>query len=197
MSICQYLASEVHKPFIDNTTAAVAKEPEVSKAVKKKSPPSKKASKLAPGAGQKTAPVTAKPDLPPPTPVVSQLMEMGFNRRYIEYAIQTTGSSNAERLINWLIEHQDIDIPKGSMLAPAPAETPAVDATPTADSAAAAGDSRRVESETSSDSDESEEEEEDVEEAEGEGGELVVFRCRGLWFAMLVFLQTYHEYIRV
>lgn len=33
------------------------------------------------------------PAVPPPTPVVTQIMEMGFPRRHVEYAMQvSTGS---------------------------------------------------------------------------------------------------------
>lgn len=171
--MCQYLASEVHKPFIE-IPAATVKETEDPRAARKKVPPSKKASKLTMGSGpqHKASPSATKPDLPPPTPVVSQLMEMGFNRRYIEYAIQTTGSTSPERLINWLIEHQDIEIPEGSVVSPTPATTTATPATPSS-SDSTASRARQADTDSSSDTEDSGEEE--VDDMEGDGGKFGPF----------------------
>lgn len=44
--------------------------------------------KKVPLTGETTSPSVADP--PPPSRIVSQLMEMGFNRRRIEYAIQVS-----------------------------------------------------------------------------------------------------------
>ena len=44
--------------------------------------------KKVPLTGEALSPST--PDPPPPSRIVSQLMEMGFNRRRIEYAIQVS-----------------------------------------------------------------------------------------------------------
>jgi len=165
--MCQYLASEVHSPHAE-TSQATATEAEESKDAKKKLPPTKKVSKSipSPGTQQKapTAAAVAPAKLPPPSPVVSQLMEMGFDRRYIEYAIQTTKSTSAQRLINWLIEHHDIEIPEASLVPPAPA--PPSDTPPTSEPQVSGG--KHEETESSSDSEDSDEG--NVEDAEGDGG---------------------------
>lgn len=50
--------------------------------------------------------------LPPPGPVVQQLMDMGFARRSIEAAVRALGGASEttpspESLVGWLLEHQD------------------------------------------------------------------------------------------
>lgn len=113
--MCQYLASEVHKPFIEQITPAT--KPEEAKAIhsKKKPPPPKKTTPLSQAAPptQKptTKPAAATPPQPKLPPVVSQLMEMGFEQRYIEFAMHITSSSNPERLINWLVDNQGMELP--------------------------------------------------------------------------------------
>lgn len=77
MSVCQYLASEVHKPL-------AAPEVEPKPKPKKKAPPPKK---TAPQQSKPKQPA-APPEPPSPAPVVKQIMEMGFPRRHIEYAVQ-------------------------------------------------------------------------------------------------------------
>ncbi|KAK6172413.1 hypothetical protein SNE40_016067 [Patella caerulea] len=59
----------------------------------------------------------AKAALPAPTPIVTQMVEMGFARKHVESAIKAlhTGGSlfpegetpTAESLVSWLLEHQD------------------------------------------------------------------------------------------
>ncbi|XP_048453850.1 E3 ubiquitin-protein ligase HERC2 [Rhincodon typus] len=59
-----------------------------------------------------------KPSPPPPLPIVAQLMEMGFGRKNIEFALKslTGGSGNAtglpgvEALVGWLLDHPDVQI---------------------------------------------------------------------------------------
>jgi E3 ubiquitin-protein ligase HERC2 len=49
---------------------------------------------------------------PPPSPLVSQIMDMGFPRSNVEYAISCQGGSdNAEAVILWLLEHPDVRPP--------------------------------------------------------------------------------------
>ena len=87
MSVCQYLASEVHSPLAIATTDEEEEEEEddqpASKvpALRKKSPPEKKAA---------PPPKPKSTELPPPSSTVSQIMEMGFPRRHIEYAMQVS-----------------------------------------------------------------------------------------------------------
>ena len=82
VSVCQFLASEVHKPLkVDQTP-----QPKLPK--KKPHHPSGSTSPTT-TTSKKTAP-QPKPvkSTDPPPPVVSQIMEMGFPRRHIEYAMQ-------------------------------------------------------------------------------------------------------------
>ncbi len=89
--MCQFLASEVHKPVLSIPE-------EEDPLPDSKAPPKKKvvASKPAPQSAAATvlsrpAPTPRQPKLPtppPPSSVVSQIMEMGFPRRHVEYAIQ-------------------------------------------------------------------------------------------------------------
>lgn len=63
--------------------------PEVAEPKHQKKRPRKSHSvKKVPLTGETTSP--SIPDPPPPSRIVSQLMEMGFNRRRIEYAIQVS-----------------------------------------------------------------------------------------------------------
>ena len=71
ISVCQFLAAEVYNP----DSNVLPKERNKSK--KKPAHPFKK-----------LPPKPAKPQAPPPAPIVTQLMEMGFLRRNIEYAIE-------------------------------------------------------------------------------------------------------------
>lgn len=75
MSICQYLASEVHEPHTN--------EPK-HREIPRKLTPAKKLPVTV------TPPTPAVPDTPPPSRIVVQLMEMGFPRRRIEYAVQVS-----------------------------------------------------------------------------------------------------------
>ncbi|XP_033632375.1 E3 ubiquitin-protein ligase HERC2-like [Asterias rubens] len=55
-----------------------------------------------------------KPTESPPSPLVSQLVEMGFNRKNVEFAIKAlSGGSDskpsAEVVVSWLVDHPDID----------------------------------------------------------------------------------------
>ena len=76
MSVCQFLASEVHKPS--------STEPAPPKAVAKK------------GKTPVKKPIAAKPakahpaEPPTPAPIVSTIMEMGFSRKKIEHAMKVS-----------------------------------------------------------------------------------------------------------
>ena len=49
---------------------------------------------------------------PPPSQLVSQIMDMGFPRSNVEYAISCQGGSDsAEAVILWLLEHPDVTPP--------------------------------------------------------------------------------------
>ena len=134
VSVCQYLASEVHKPLMESVFPATsaAASGEDSKPSSRKRPPAstkKTAANLAPhvqatpspAATEKRATEKARAmALSPPTPVVAQLMEMGFARSFIEYAIKQTSSSSPERLINWLVDHHGMEVPELEPLPPLP-----------------------------------------------------------------------------
>lgn len=83
VSICQYLAAEVHSP---QTNEATEKKQPRKASVARKPPPSQSNTPTT-TAGTVALPV---PDPPPPSRIVSQIMEMGFQRRRIEYAIQVS-----------------------------------------------------------------------------------------------------------
>ncbi len=94
VSVCQFLASEVHKP-VHSTPEEEEEEEEPSpesKAPKKKLTV-KRAMTADPVAAVLSRSVSAPqraqpPTIPPPSPVVTQIMEMGFPRRHVEYAMQ-------------------------------------------------------------------------------------------------------------
>ena len=185
--MCQYLASEVHKPLLGEAGQKPAQTQQGAEATrplvtKKRSQASiKKPSTPATPSPAKAAPVKPLPAATPPSPVVMQLMEMGFQQRFIEYAIKMTGSSSPERLINWLVDHQGMEIPEPehpppSQAPPTPQAPPAATATPPAggkdqrsSSVCSSGSEGIIYSEeSSSDSSEYEQEKEEVEEPEGE-----------------------------
>ncbi|KAJ8028688.1 E3 ubiquitin-protein ligase HERC2 [Holothuria leucospilota] len=55
-----------------------------------------------------------------PTPLVAQIMEMGFQRKAIEFAIKaqggsgSEGTSRVESIVAWLVEHPDTQVPDTS-----------------------------------------------------------------------------------
>ena len=165
--------------------AMKVKAPEEAKAFKKKSFTSKKAAaKHATSAAtatqqQKSSTASAKPVIAAPSPVVSQIIEMGFERRYVEYAIQTTSSTSPERLINWLIEHQGIELPEMCVVAtPTTKTTHSRDELQSAALNSGGGDGKDVEdSESLSESELSE----DIVEAEGSAEFKGEFKIWCMW----------------
>ncbi|XP_043927990.1 E3 ubiquitin-protein ligase HERC2 [Protopterus annectens] len=102
LAVCQYLAVEsTHpsSPTFDDSSSSEAATPVTVQYIR---PKSKK---------QKPSPI-------PPLPVVAQLMEMGFPRKSIEFALKslsgTTGSASSlpgvEALVGWLLDHPDVQI---------------------------------------------------------------------------------------
>ncbi|XP_017159836.1 E3 ubiquitin-protein ligase HERC2 isoform X1 [Poecilia reticulata] len=101
LAVCQYLAVEsAHpsSPLFEESSSSEATTPVTIQHVR---PPKQKK--------QKTSPV-------PPLPIVLQLMEMGFPRKNIEFALKslsgTTGSTSGvpgvEALVSWLLDHPDV-----------------------------------------------------------------------------------------
>ena len=124
VSVCQYLVSEVHKPVLTIPDAGVATPDPAAKIVKRRT--TKKVantttpSALAPAPSSSSSSSSSQAQKPPasttatpaPGPLVSQIMEMGFPRRHIEYAMQTTQSNNLERLVSWLLDHANLEVPE-------------------------------------------------------------------------------------
>ena len=123
--------------------------PDEPKAPRKKPQSSKKTTVNVPSPStQKAKPVAA-----PPSPVVAQLMEMGFDRKRIEFAIQTTSSNSPERLINWLVDHSGMEIPEVEPpRSPLPSTPPTAKEQRSASSSSSYGSSGIMFSESSSDS---------------------------------------------
>uniref|UniRef100_A0A8D3BZ47 HECT-type E3 ubiquitin transferase n=1 Tax=Scophthalmus maximus TaxID=52904 RepID=A0A8D3BZ47_SCOMX len=103
LAVCQYLAVEsAHpsSPLFEESSSSEATTPVTIQHVKL--PKQKK---------QKTSPV-------PPLPIVLQLMEMGFLRKNVEFALKslsgTTGTASStpgvEALVGWLLDHPDIHV---------------------------------------------------------------------------------------
>lgn len=104
--MCQFLASEVYQPAASIIEQVGKASPVVTK---------KKAATKPTAVAKKVATKKTKAKKPSassaPSPVVQSLIEMGFSRRNIDYAIKTTGSStNIERLVGWLLEHPDVEV---------------------------------------------------------------------------------------
>ncbi|XP_031694188.1 E3 ubiquitin-protein ligase HERC2-like, partial [Anarrhichthys ocellatus] len=103
LAVCQYLAVEsAHpsSPLFEESSSSEATTPVTVQHVR---PPKQKK--------QKTSPV-------PPLPIVLQLMDMGFPRKNVEFALKslsgTTGSASGvpgvEALVGWLLDHPDIQV---------------------------------------------------------------------------------------
>ncbi|MBN3299656.1 HERC2 ligase, partial [Amia calva] len=103
LAVCQYLAVEsTHpsSPLFDDSSSSEATTPVTVQHVR---PPRPKK--------QKSSPI-------PPLPIVVQLMEMGFQRKNIEFALKslsgTTGNASGlpgvESLVGWLLDHPDVQI---------------------------------------------------------------------------------------
>ncbi|XP_061894415.1 E3 ubiquitin-protein ligase HERC2-like [Entelurus aequoreus] len=107
LAVCQYLAVEsAHpsSPLFEESSSSEATTPVTVQHVR---PPKQKK--------HKTSPV-------PPLPIVLQLMEMGFPRKNIEFALKslsgTTGSASGvpgvEALVCWLLDHPDVHTSEAS-----------------------------------------------------------------------------------
>uniref|UniRef100_A0A3B3D0M2 E3 ubiquitin-protein ligase HERC2 n=1 Tax=Oryzias melastigma TaxID=30732 RepID=A0A3B3D0M2_ORYME len=102
LAVCQYLAVEsAHpsSPMFEESSSSEATTPVTVQHVR---PPKQKK--------QKSSPL-------PPLPIVLQLMEMGFPRKNIEFALKslsgTTGSASGipvEALVSWLLDHPDVHV---------------------------------------------------------------------------------------
>ncbi|XP_039600637.1 E3 ubiquitin-protein ligase HERC2 isoform X1 [Polypterus senegalus] len=103
LAVCQYLAVESTHPSLPLFDDSSSSEATTPVAVQHARPPKQKK--------QKASPV-------PPLPVVVQLMEMGFQRKNIEFALKsmsgTTGSATGlpgvEALVGWLLDHPDVQV---------------------------------------------------------------------------------------
>ncbi|KAK6487232.1 E3 ubiquitin-protein ligase HERC2 isoform X2 [Huso huso] len=103
LAVCQYLAVEsTHpsSPLFDDSSSSEATTPVTVQHVQ---PPKQRKHKVSPA---------------PPLPLVGQLMEMGFQRKNIEFALKslsgTSGSASGlpgvEALVGWMLDHPDVQI---------------------------------------------------------------------------------------
>ncbi|MGH0166749.1 UNVERIFIED_CONTAM: hypothetical protein FKN15_006610 [Acipenser sinensis] len=103
LAVCQYLAVEsTHpsSPLFDDSSSSEATTPVTVQHVR---PPKQRKHKVSPA---------------PPLPLVGQLMEMGFQRKSIEFALKslsgTSGSASGlpsvEALVGWMLDHPDVQI---------------------------------------------------------------------------------------
>nr|XP_057930113.1 E3 ubiquitin-protein ligase HERC2 isoform X6 [Doryrhamphus excisus] len=94
LAVCQYLAVEsAHpsSPLFEESSSSEATTPVTVQHVR---PPKQKK--------HKTPPV-------PPLPIVFQLMEMGFPRKNVEFALKSlSGTTGVEALVSWLLDHPDV-----------------------------------------------------------------------------------------
>ncbi|XP_077983839.1 E3 ubiquitin-protein ligase HERC2-like [Glandiceps talaboti] len=127
LAICQYLAAEASHPTIDDTQSSFSETPTSTPV---SSTPSTGAAAAASSnnivsnnnISEKYSNVKVsskskkrKPSPPRPSPLVQQLMEMGFPRKNVEFAMKAHSSSgdspSAEVLVSWLLEHPDLQVP--------------------------------------------------------------------------------------
>ena len=88
--MCQYLAMEVSKPGgLDHVWKAASKEAKRLRAAVSVQP-------APPARPPKSARVKQKKVQAPPTPLVGRIMEMGFNRHQVEFAVRVTGEHRAQ-----------------------------------------------------------------------------------------------------
>ncbi|KAB5583793.1 hypothetical protein PHYPO_G00099730 [Pangasianodon hypophthalmus] len=103
LAVCQFLAVEsTHpsSPLFEDSSSSEATTPLTVQHVR---PPKQKK--------HKSSPV-------PPVPIVLQLMEMGFQRKNIEFALKslsgstgsTSGVPGVEALVGWLLDHPDVHV---------------------------------------------------------------------------------------
>jgi E3 ubiquitin-protein ligase HERC2 len=99
VTVCQYLAMDVSKPAeLGDVWKMATKEAKKTRAVVAAHSSSKPKKTL--------AAVKPKKTVSPPSPIVSRIMEMGFERYQIEYAIRLTGnSSDADVIVTWLCDN--------------------------------------------------------------------------------------------
>ena len=189
VSVCQYLVSEVHKPVLAIPNSEVATAEPAAKVIKRRA--TKKIVNITPSApapssssssssSQPQQPASTTSTTPAPTPLVSQIMEMGFPRRHIEYAMQTTQSSNLERLVSWLLDHANLEVPElaSPPAAPVPTPKPPTGTPPIVNRQSATTTVMTVGSDSSSDSsDYSDDEGEDDDDGDGECVCVCVCAC--------------------
>ncbi|MGH0142689.1 UNVERIFIED_CONTAM: hypothetical protein FKN15_076572 [Acipenser sinensis] len=100
LAVCQYLAVEsTHpsSPLFDDSSSSEATTPVTVQHVR---PPKQRKHKVSPA---------------PPLPLVGQLMEMGFQRKNIEFALKSlsgsaSGLPSVEALVGWMLDHPDVQI---------------------------------------------------------------------------------------
>ncbi|XP_033111225.1 E3 ubiquitin-protein ligase HERC2-like [Anneissia japonica] len=114
LAVCQHLVAEARYP------SHMTSSPE-NRSPSTPSPVAASAGSAARPAGDKptgavTKPKKVKPAQPPPSLLVLQVMEMGFPRLNVEFAVQSLGvlsenSPSVQAIVNWLVDHPDVQIP--------------------------------------------------------------------------------------
>ncbi|KAL8607282.1 hypothetical protein ACOMHN_047613 [Nucella lapillus] len=131
IEVCQYLQAELDAPTNEpsndsssdeeqNLTEASSSAAAAAAAMSLTSPPGLKGLFELPGAIPRPAPPRQKKvkasALPPASPIVSQLVEMGFPRKSVEFAEKalssvvygTVETPSVESLVSWLLEHPHV-----------------------------------------------------------------------------------------
>ncbi|KAL3879973.1 hypothetical protein ACJMK2_032247, partial [Sinanodonta woodiana] len=106
LAVCQYLTASSSQP---------QEESDDSDSESEQAPPPYQPPTPAPSVPKQRS-KRPKPQAPPPSDEVTRLMEMGFQRKHVEYAMRTLGGSliiggetpSPEALVTWLLEHPDI-----------------------------------------------------------------------------------------
>ena len=119
LAACQFLANEASRPAEPPTQAV----PETGHGSEQEKPRPQSSSKKPSKSKhlQKKKARTRRPTPPPLTtsPLIQQLVEMGFPRSRAEYALKELAEEEeprAELVVAWLIDHPDIEVKRDSLM---------------------------------------------------------------------------------
>lgn len=119
LAACQFLANEASRPAEPPTQAV----PETGHGSEQEKPRPQSSSKKPSKSKhlQKKKARTRRPTPPPLTtsPLIQQLVEMGFPRSRAEYALKELAEEEeprAELVVAWLIDHPDIEVKRDSLI---------------------------------------------------------------------------------
>lgn len=119
MSTCQFLAREASRPADQSvstqpeSSSSLETIPSESKVVVDRPRPQRQQSrhsKKSKSSGEKRR----NPASSVPSPMVQQMVEMGFQRSRVEYALKELGEESeeprAELIVSWLLDHPDVEV---------------------------------------------------------------------------------------